>query len=29
VLGVFGYLAELCTTALGLLIFGTMGMFVR
>jgi len=29
VLGVFGYLAEMCTTALGQLIFGIMGTFVR
>ena len=29
VLGVFGLLAKMCTTALGLLIFGIMGMFVR
>jgi len=29
VLGVFGYLAEMCTMALGQLIFGIMGMLVR
>jgi hypothetical protein len=29
VLGVFGFLAEMCTAALGQLIFGIMGMLVR
>ena len=29
VLGVFGYLAEMCTTALSQLVFGIMGMLVR